>query len=188
MQPPYPMEESNQDRKRDAVIESITSHYSWIHYIEERYSTREKGRTKGRLLWFNWTLWTPYLISSHRRASCFQRSWKGLERHFGWERDCSRNRSSCGCSGWSETISRVLSGAGGSLDFLFSLCTQRVCILESEVGSPQSICIISTSWKPPLPTGRMTKNRFRHNLHYSVFLPKKLDSSFLNIKQSGYGE
>lgn len=28
MQPPYPMEESNQDRKRDAVIESITSHYS----------------------------------------------------------------------------------------------------------------------------------------------------------------
>lgn len=28
MQPPYPMEESNQDRKKDAVIESITSHYS----------------------------------------------------------------------------------------------------------------------------------------------------------------
>ena len=68
MQPPYPMEESNQDRKRDAVIESITSHYSWIHYIEGRYSTREKGRTKGRLLWFNWTVWTRYLISSHGRA------------------------------------------------------------------------------------------------------------------------
>lgn len=31
--------------KRDAVI---TSHYSRIHYIEGRYSTREKGRTKAR--------------------------------------------------------------------------------------------------------------------------------------------
>lgn len=50
MQPPYPMEESNQDRKKDAVIESITSHYSLNFYIEKRYSTREKGRTKGRLL------------------------------------------------------------------------------------------------------------------------------------------
>lgn len=127
MQPPYPMEESNQDRKKDAVIESITSHYSLNFYIEKRYSTREKGRTKGRLLWFNWTVRTRYLISSHGRASFFQRSWwKGLERDFGWERDCSRNRSSCGCLGWSETISRVLGGAGGSLYFLFSLCTQRV--------------------------------------------------------------
>lgn len=181
MQPPYPMEESNQDRKKDAVIESITSHYSLIFYIEKRYSTREKGRTKGRLLWFNWTVRTRYLISSHGRASFFQRSWwKGLERDFGWERDCSRNRSSCGCLGWSETISRVLGGAGGSLYFLFSLCTQRVCIPESEVGSPQSIFfIISYSWEPPLPTGRMTKNRFRHNLHYYVLLSIKLDPSFL---------
>ena len=50
MQPPYPMEESNQDRKKDAVIESITSHYSLIFDIEKRYSTREKGRTFGGLL------------------------------------------------------------------------------------------------------------------------------------------
>lgn len=107
MQPPDPMEESNQDRKKDAVIESITSHYSFHFYIEKRDSTREKGRTKGRLLWFNWRVRTPYLISSHGRASFFQRSWwKGLERDFGLERDCSRNRSSCGSLGWSETISR----------------------------------------------------------------------------------